>query len=531
MTLAKFVGAILVVSFTFLCALPVVAQQSAGTTLRFIPQADLTILDPYWTGVYITRNYGYMVYDALFAMDSAFRPQPQMVESWKVSDDKLTYTFTLRDGLRFHDGQPVRAADAIASLKRWGQRNDAYGQPLLAAAAALEPIDEKQFRIELKMPFPVLEALATLTSPTPFIMPERLAQTDAFTQIRESIGSGPFRFVKEEWQPGHKVVYVKNADYQPRKEPPSSAAGGKVVKVDRVEWLYIPEPVTAGQALIGGEVDYWEVVPNDYAPVVERDPNIATWSYPGFIGTVRFNQLYPPFDNIKMRQAVLTVVDQRDYMNAMAGDQKNWRTCFSVYVCDVPEPEEEGGEALSGSREYDRAKRLIGESGYKGERIVLLDPADNSRLHAEALVTNDLLQRLGLNVELATSEWGTVIKRVNMREPIEQGGWNVFTTAFASFDMINPATNRFLRAGGVKGAPPGWPTDERIEELRTAWFAATDDARRHDLARQIQRRAFEIVPYIPTGQYVTKRAYRKSLAGVIDAPIPLLWNIEKRPPP
>ena len=189
-------------------ALPGAARQGVGTTLRFVPHADLSILDPYFTGVYITRNYGYMVYDTLFAMDGQFRPQPQMVDAWKVSDDKLTYTFTLRDGLKFHDGQPVRAADVVASLRRWGQRNDAYGQSLLAAAAAIEPVTDKEFRIALKIPFPVLEALATLTSPTPFMLPERLAQTDAFTQIKEAIGSGPFKFVKDEWQLGHRVVYV-----------------------------------------------------------------------------------------------------------------------------------------------------------------------------------------------------------------------------------------------------------------------------------------------------------------------------------
>ena len=215
--------------------LPGAAQQGVGTTLRFVPHADLSILDPYFTGVYITRNYGYMVYDTLFAMDGQFRPQPQMVDAWKVSDDKLTYTFTLRDGLKFHDGQPVRAADVVASLRRWGQRNDAYGQSLLAAAAAIEPVTDKEFRIALKIPFPVLEALATLTSPTPFMLPERLAQTDAFTQLKEAIGSGPFKFVKDEWQPGHKVVFVKNPDYVPRNEPPSWAAGGKAVKIDRVE--------------------------------------------------------------------------------------------------------------------------------------------------------------------------------------------------------------------------------------------------------------------------------------------------------
>src|SRR5271163_309110 len=274
MMLGRLAKLFLVTGLTLLSALPAVAQQNAGTTLRFVPHADLSILDPYFTGVYITRNYGYMVYDTLFAMDSAFRPQPQMVDTWKVSDDKLTYTFTLRDGLRFHDGQPVRAADVVASLKRWGQRNDSYGQALLDAAEVIDALDDLRFRIALKHPFPVIEALGTLTSPTPFIMPERLAKIDAYTQIKDPTGSGPYKMVMDEWQPGHKVVFTKNPDYVARAEPPDGTSGGKIAKFDRVEWLYIPDGVTALQALKDGEVDYWENVPSDYAPGLAADPTL-----------------------------------------------------------------------------------------------------------------------------------------------------------------------------------------------------------------------------------------------------------------
>jgi peptide/nickel transport system substrate-binding protein len=502
--------------------------QSANAVLRFVPHADLSIIDPHWTGVYITRNYGYMVYDTLFALDSAFRPQPQMVESWSASDDRLTWDFRLRDHLAFHDGQKVRAADVVASLKRWGVRNDSYGQPLLAAASAIEAIDDAQFKVVLKTSFPVLDAFATLTSPTPFILPERIALTDPFAQIKEAVGSGPFKMVMEEWRPGHQAIFVKNPDYVPRAEPAVWATGGKRVKLDRVEWLYVPDPTTALNALKSGEVDYWENLPNDYAPGLARDPNITVTSRSGFIGTVRFNQLHPPFDNIKMRQAVLAVADQRDYMAAMAGDPVNWRTCPSVYACDCEAPDPPGGAVLSGPRDYDKAKRLIAEAGYKGERVVLLDPADIPQLHAEALVTNEVFKRLGLNVDLTTTEWGTAIKRVNMREPPDQGGWNVFVTAFASYDMISPATNRSLRAGGIAGSPPGWPTDPQLEKLRSDWFQASDDVQRRAIAEQIQERAFEFVTYIPTGQYRARSAYRTYLAGRLDAPLPFLWNIEKR---
>src|SRR5438093_4660641 len=222
--------------------------QSAAKTLRFIPQADLRSIDPIWTTAYVTRNFGYLVFDTLFAVDKDFKPQPQMVDRWTVSDDRLSYSFTLRDGLKWHDGQPVRAADCVASLQRWSKR-DTLGQKLMEAVDKITADNDTSFTIKLKSPFPLLlDAIGKLSSNVPFMMPERLAKTDAFQQVPEAIGSGPFKFVKEEWNPGNKAVFVKNTDYVPRKEPPSLAAGGKVAKIDRVEWLYIPDVATAAAA-------------------------------------------------------------------------------------------------------------------------------------------------------------------------------------------------------------------------------------------------------------------------------------------
>jgi len=267
------------------------AWAQSPKVLKFIPQADLRSIDPIWTTAYITRNHGYMVYDTLFAMDKDLVPQPQMVDKYEVSADKLKYTFTLRDGLKWHDGAPVKAADCIASLKRWEKR-DPQGQKLEGFTASMDAVNDKTFTITLKEPFAlVLDSLAKLSSNTPFMMPERIANTDAFQQITDAIGSGPFKFVKDEWVPGNKAVYVKNTDYVPRKEAPSFAAGGKVVKVDRVEWLYVPDASTASAALAAGEVDFYEQPPVDLLPVLEKNKDIvvANIDPQGSQGVLRFN--------------------------------------------------------------------------------------------------------------------------------------------------------------------------------------------------------------------------------------------------
>jgi len=501
------------------------AQQKV---LKFIPQADLRILDPITTTAGITRNHGYMVYDTLFATDAKFQIQPQMVDKWELSKNKLTYTFTLRDRLLFHDGQPVRSIDCIASLERWAKR-DALGQKLAEATEAWVAVNDKTFRLQLKRPFPLtLEALGKLSSNVPFIMPERIAKTDAFQNITEVIGSWPFKFVKQEWTPGNKVVYVKNSDYVPRREPQSWAAGGKVVKVDRVEWIYIPDSATAAAALNAGEADWWEYVPPDLIPLMRKNKNIRIENKDalGYMGVLRFNFLQRPFNNQQMREALLYVVDQHDYLLAIAGDEKNGRTCYSFFVCGAPLASEAGAEPLKGKRDFDRAKKLIQESGYKGEKIVIISATDQPQIHSQSLLTVELLRKLGLNVELQVSDWGTLTTRRTSKEPVDRGGWSIFHTVFISADISSPATAPMAASGDR--AWFGWPTHKKLEELRDVWFSATDEIAAKKASEEVQREAFRFVPYIPTAQYMVPAAYRSNLSGAIVAPVVLLWGVEKK---
>ena len=344
------------------------ARSADTKTLRFIAQADLRVLDPIWTTAYITRNHGYMVFDTLFALDAEFAPHPQMVGDYSISADKLLYHFKLRDGLRFHDGQSVRGLDCVASLRRWMAR-DSFGQTLAKTIDEIQATDDGSFTIRLKEPFPLLlDALAKVSSNVPFVMPERLAKTDPYQQVTEMVGSGPFKFVPEEFEPGHRVVYVKNGDYIPRSEPSSWASGGKVVKVDRVEWLYVPDAMTKAAALASGETDWWENLPFDIQPVLDANPDITLSQLDplGGTGCLRFNHMQPPFDNVKMRQAVLAVADQADFMTVFAGEPKNWKICPSFFTCGTPMASAAGSEALTEKRDFNKAKRLIAEAGYKG---------------------------------------------------------------------------------------------------------------------------------------------------------------------
>jgi len=503
------------------------AKAADTKTLRFIAQSDLRVLDPIWTTAYITRNHGYMVFDTLFAIDAEFAPHPQMVGDHSVSADQLTYQFKLRDGLGFHDGSPVLGVDCVASVKRWMAR-DGHGQSIAAVLDEIKPDGDKGFTIKLKEPFSLmLDALGKVSSLALFVMPERLANTDPFQQVTEMVGSGPFKFVKEEFQPGHQVVYAINTEYVPRGEPPSWASGGKVAKVDRVEWLNIPDAMTKVAALNGGEADWWENPPLDVVPVLaaNSDITVAPAALPGPI-MVKFNHLLPPFDNVKMRQAVLAVTDQTDFLTALAGDQKNWELCPSFFTCGGPMANDTGSQALTGKRDFDKAKKLVAEAGYKGESIVVLDAVDQPVVHSQALVVADLMKKLGLNVEVQAMDWGTLVTRRASMEPIDKGGWNIFATGWVGADLVDPAVNPALRTNGKKGHF-GWPSDDRIEALRTEWLKATTLDERKKLAAAIQERAFEIVPYIPTGQWKPVTAYRKNLKGLILGPAIFQWNLEK----
>jgi peptide/nickel transport system substrate-binding protein len=504
-------------------------SQAAARTLRFVPQANLANFDPIWGTQYVVRNAAVLVWDTLYGFDEKLEPKRQMVEGEEVSQDGKTWTFKLREGLRFHDGEPVRSRDVIASITRWMPR-DPMGQLLRAINKELVAVDDRTFRWVLKSPFPKMTmALGKNATPMCFIMPERLARTDPFTQISEYVGSGPMRFVRNEWVPGARAVFTRFDGYVPRDEPASWLAGGKRMMVDRIEWVVMPDPATASAALQNGEVDWWETPITDLIPILRRNRNIAVdIADPlGNIGSFRMNHLHPPFNNVKVRQAVLMALSQEDYMRALVGDDTNlWQELGGFFTPGTPLYTEEGGAVMKGPRNMDRARALLRESGYNNEPVICVVAQDQPITKAFGDVTADLLKRLGMNVDFVATDWGTVGQRRAMKNPPNQGGWSMFHTWHAGADAINPVVYNAVRANG-DGAWFGWPNVPAVEAEVPNWLAATSLEEERRVIGRLNRAAVENVVYAPTGFFRSYQAWRRNVSGIVKGPIPFPWGVSK----
>jgi peptide/nickel transport system substrate-binding protein len=510
-------------------ATPAISQGAAAKTLRFVPQANLANFDPIWGTQYVVRNASVLVWDTLYGFDENLRPQRQMAESEENSADGLTWTFKLRSGLKFHDGEPVLAKDVVASLTRWSAR-DPMGLMIKALQQELVAVDDRTVKWVLKKPYPkMLLALAKNSTPMAFIMPERMAKTDPFKQIEEYVGSGPMKFVKSDWVPGAKAVFEKFTDYQPRQEKASWLAGGKNMLVDRIEWVVMPDPATASAALQNGEVDWWENPITDLVPILKKNRNISVdIADPlGNIGSFRMNHLHPPFNDVKVRRAVLMALDQEEYMRALVGDDDAlWKALPGYFTPGTPLYSEEGGEILKGKRDLAAAKKLLAESSYKGEPVTCVVAQDQPITKAQGDVTAELLKRIGMNVDFVATDWGTTGQRRAQKSPPGQGGWGMFHTWHAGADCVNPAVYIAIRATGDT-AWFGWPNVPAVEKEVDSWFEAKNLNEEKAAIARLNKAALDSVVYAPTGFFLGYTAWRKNISGIAKGPIPFAWGVSK----
>jgi peptide/nickel transport system substrate-binding protein len=512
-----------------------IAQPAQARTIRYVPHANPGNIDPFTNTAFVARDHAFLVFDQLYGVDEQLRPQPQMVQGHVIENDGLLWRFTLRENLRFHDGSPVRGRDCIASIRRWGRR-DAFGQVLMARVADMTEESDRVFSIRLNKAFPkMLDAFAKVTTSCLFVMPERLANVDPFQNITEAVGSGPYLFIQKEWIPGSRLAYARNADYVPRQGAASMSAGGKVAHFDRVEWTIMPDPATAAAALQSGEIDWWEQPTADLFPLFQRGAaarniTVDVINNSGLIGIFRPNHVTAPFNNPAVRRAVLTAINQMDFMTAVIGQTgiegrpDLRREGIGYFAPESPSASSLGLDRLRKS--IDAARAELQAAGAMGARLVLMNATDLASINAATLVGADLFRRMGFNVELVSTDWGTVVARRASRNPLEQGGWSGFFTFWSGVDHWNPASHASIRGHG-ENAWPGWPTIPAMEAQRDAWFDAPTDAAAFAATTEMQRIAFDEVPYVPTGMYYQPTAYRRNLTGMLKGQPPVFWNIRR----
>lgn len=499
-------------------------------TVRWVPSGNLVVFDPI-IDLSGAPQHAIAIYDTLFEVDSKGMPQPQMVGKWNVSEDKKTYTFHLREGLTFHDGSPVTAADCVASIRRWGQV-DASGKLIMAKAKDISKQDEKTFTITLNEPLPFLIPLLASSYVGYFlaIMREKDAKLPPTEQVTANIGSGPFKFNEALAKPGASFTYDRNEQYVPRQEPPDGFAGGKVVKVDRVIRQWISDQQTAFAALQAGEVDLVQLPAQVLFPVIKSDPNLELElvNTSGSDMFLRMNWLQKPFNNVKARQAMLHLIDQEAIMLAAGFDPNYIHPVTSIFGNSSPYSNDENTGWYKKGGDPEKAKQLFQEAGYAGETVLILQPTDWPEVSNAAQYLADTLRKIGVNAELAPSDWAGVVKRGANKGPTEDGGWSVYISDWTDSKLGNPVNLPLLLANGEDGFI-GWPKNDEYEALRAKWAYVETLEERQALAREMQRLAWDFVGTVMLGQSMLPVARRKSLIGLVHVASNTLpmWNMQK----
>ncbi len=516
--------------YAFVAAMGLAATtaQAQQKVLHVVPSADVAELDPTRAANQIGRIYSQMVFDTLFALDHTLSPKPMMVDKEDVSADGLTYTFTIRPGLKFTDGSAVTTKDIIASIERF-EDGPSVGAQLKARTASMQIVDDRTFKLVLNAPFGLVEfALGGGGAPIAGIMRYADATRPNNVPLTNPVGSGPFIYNASMRESGHRVVFDRNPDYPARSEPPDGAAGARVVKVDRVQFDILPDPTTAANAMATGEEDFWDTVTPDLVPFLKDHGVVVrrTTSLPSTVW-IRPNFELPPFNNVKARQALALLFDQKEFMEAVAVKDQ-WSTCYSFSICGSVYGTEVGSDAY---RKPDpaRAKQLLAESGYKGEPIVIVGTPQLPIINIVSQIMAQKLRDIGANVDLQMGDWATVYTRVNTPHLTGKNGWNLVGTYSLGGTWFSPLTNVALdtSCGDHTTASMGMPCDAEGEKLRQAVLAARGLDAQKAAFETFQKHAWDFIPYIPGGQFDINNAYRKNISGVLDGYVIIYWNIEK----
>lgn len=495
---------------------------SAESVLRYAASAEPRTMDPVVNWLSVTHQHSYLVYDTLFSLDAALKPQPQMVGSVEKAEagKGVRWLMTLRPGLAFHDGRPVAANDVVASIQRWAKR-DVSGRKLVELGMVLEVVDEKRFAVSLPVDTPLLiESFAKPTAAGLFIMRAEEATTDPMTAVKEIIGSGPFRFRPDLWRTGDSMVLERNDKYVPRDEAPDFLSGGKRVKIEQLLLKVMPDDTTGANALAAGEIDYMQYLPFDFLALLERNKDVKLIGLGGihmFQGNFRLNHASGPFADPAVRRVLWKLVDQKAILTAIGIPEKfRVDSCGSFFMCGTP-LESEAGAGMA-KLDIEGARAELKKTGYKGEPVVMLEVSGSiSQTAGHVLAEN--LKAAGFTVDEQTMDWGTVLARRGKKE-----GWSIYPVYSNGVDMVSPL-NHFYIANNC-GDYAGWSCDARMTRLLEDFAKAPDAAARKGISDKIQEVSYETVPSVMWGQFSRPAGYRTRLKNMIESSFPMFWQVE-----
>ena len=439
-----------------------------------------------------------------------------MVGDWSISPDGLTYTFTLREGLMYHDGRPVTAAPVVASIQRWAGKalgGRAIFDPFVVSMQAL---DDTTFQIVLSEPIGlILPTIASQRLPVLTVQTSEDAALHYLDHAPNTIGSGPFTLVS--WEPGNTLIWDRWDGYVPRNEPTSGWAGSKFVMVDRVENVFVVDPNTRAALLESGEVDLVHQLPVDLFPSMDANLEVTTFFDPhANTNQLRFNHLWPPTSNKLFRQAMALAIDQAEYVAAMQPIPFA-RECYSIWGC---------GTALETTTDADRflsrvdltgAQELLAASGYAGEVVVLMAAANFTEILNAGIVSNAVLARLGVNVDFQQMDWTAMAEKRNVRARPDAGGWSMFHTWSSARE---PHDSLFFNPQWA-----GWYENPVVEQLKQDYLRAPDLAERRAIAKQLQIIFMDEFPSIIVGEHYGYSGMRAGVRDFINTPIHVFWRV------
>lgn len=482
--------------------------QTGGTLKVAIVGEPPAVLDSMFSTATVTNNLSAQLFESLFTFDSSFNPQPMLVEDYSLSDDSLVYTFKLREGITFHNGDPLTSADVVASLNRWAAING-RGRMISGRLNSLDALDE--YTVEMSFDVPTGVLLSFLARAEAFIMPASIAEEAGENQLTEFIGTGPFKF--EEHAVDQHLRMVRFDDYVPRDEEPDGLAGRKIAYVDQIDFIPVPDESVRANGVISGEYHFGDPLPPDFLDSLEGDPGVeAIVVKPYYWYAPVFNKRRGLFADQNARKAVQLAFSQSDALRAGFGREELIRADPSI------SGEETAWYSVAGADDFDqpdpeRARSLLEEAGYAGETIRWIATHEYAYNFRIADFVRQQLAEIGMEVELILSDWATVVQ--NRADPDAQ---EIFLTGFSQYN--HPATQPYNDA-----AWPGFWESEAKDAAINALVEASDDAALGAAVDQYTETFWTELPAVKVGDNFVLRAISADVVGYVNMPDWFFWNV------